>query len=392
MIARCLALATVSLAPAVCQAGSDNYNRAVATFDAVMECYGDERLPLFRETYPFDDQLKVTYLSNEEQADQQKRYSYLWPFSGSLSAVAAIWDARLDPRFGQVLEQQVRPGLEMYFDSVRTPAAYSSYLNTAPASDRFYDDNIWIGLDFTDLYRLTRDPRYLEQAKLVWRFIESGIDDQLGYGIYWCEQKKNGKNTCSNAPGSVYAAKLYLVTGDSSYLRTAVRLYEWTRTNLQDSTDGLYFDNKSLDGTIGRAKFAYNSGQMMQASAFLYRLTGEEHYLREARRLAAACYEHFFAAPSQPGRRYRVFTPGNVWFTAIMVRGFIELYGIDYDRRYIDAIQENLDQAWTNGMREENGLFNDNWTGQTRNESKWLLTQFAMAEMYARLALIDAEE
>lgn len=226
MIARCLVLATVSLAPAVCQAGSDNYNRAVATFDAVMECYGDERLPLFRETYPFDDQLKVTYLSNEEQADQQKRYSYLWPFSGSLSAVAAIWDARLDPRFGQVLEQQVRPGLEMYFDSVRTPAAYSSYLNTAPASDRFYDDNIWIGLDFTDLYRLTRDPRYLEQAKLVWRFIESGIDNQLGYGIYWCEQKKNGKNTCSNAPGSVYAAKLYLVTGDSSYLRTAVRLYE----------------------------------------------------------------------------------------------------------------------------------------------------------------------
>ena len=43
-------------------------------------------------------------------------------------------------------------------------------------------------------------------------------------------------------------------------------------------------------------------------------------------------------------------------------------------------------------MREENGLFNDDWTGQTRNESKWLLTQFAMAEMYARLALIDAEE
>ena len=114
--------------------------------------------------------------------------------------------------------------------------------------------------------------------------------------------------------------------------------------------------------------------------------------MREARRLAAACSEHFFAAPSQPGRRYRVFTPGNVWFTAIMVRGFIELYGIDYDRRYIDAIQENLDQAWTNGMREENGLFNDDWTGQTRNESKWLLTQFAMAEMYARLALIDAEE
>ena len=106
MIARCLALATVGLVPAMCQAGSDNYNRAVATFDAVVKCYGDERLPLFRETYPFDDQLKVTYLPNEEQADQQKRFSYLWPFSGSLSAVAAIWDARLGPRLRPLLRRQ----------------------------------------------------------------------------------------------------------------------------------------------------------------------------------------------------------------------------------------------------------------------------------------------
>lgn len=384
-----IALAAVCLCPQAGLARNVNYDRAVATFDAVEKLYGAETLPLFRETYPFDEQLKVTYLSNDEQADQQKRYSYLWPFSGSLSAVTALWEARPRSNYGQVLDRKIRPGLEMYFDSTRTPAAYSSYLNTAPVSDRFYDDNIWIGLDFTDLYKLTRDPKYLTQAQLVWRFIESGIDDKLGYGIYWCEQKKNGKNTCSNAPGTVYAAKLFLATGDSAYLRTAVRLYEWTRENLQDPADALYFDNKNLNGEIGRAKFAYNSGQMMQASALLYRITREEHYLREAQKLAAACYERFFGAPAQPGRKYRVLNRGDVWFTAIMVRGFIELYGVDRDSRYVDAIQENLDCAWHNGMREENGLFNDDWTGQSRNDSKWLLTQFAMAEMYARMALIN---
>ena len=37
------------------------------------------------------------------------------------------------------------------------------------------------------------------------------------------------------------------------------------------------------------------------------------------------------------------------------------------------------------------GLFNDDWSGKTKNDSKWLLTQFAMVEMYARLAAIDKE-
>lgn len=115
---------------------------------------------------------------------------------------------------------------------------------------------------------------------MVWRFIESGTDDKLGYGIYWCEQKKNGKNTCSNAPGSVYASKLFLATGDSSYLQAGIRLFEWTKENLQDPADGLYFDNKSLNGEIGRAKFAYNSGQMMQSAALLYRITGEKNICR----------------------------------------------------------------------------------------------------------------
>ena len=246
------------------------------------------------------------------------------------------------------------------------------------------------GFDFTDLYLLTGKKEYLSQAKMVWRFIESGTDDKLGYGIYWCEQKKNGKNTCSNAPGSVYASKLFLATGDSSYLQAGIRLYEWTKENLQDPADGLYFDNKSLNGEIGRAKFAYNSGQMMQSAALLYRITGEKKYLQEAQRLAAACYNRFFSHDSQSDRKYKVLNRGDVWFTAIMFRGFVELYGIDHNSLYIDAFRENLDFAWTE-MREKNGLFNDDWSGKTKNDSKWLLTQFAMVEMYARLAAIDKE-
>lgn len=58
-------------------------------------------------------------------------------------------------------------------------------------SDRFYDDNLWLGLDFLDLYEQTGNDAYLASARNIWNFIESGCDSILGGGVYWCEQKKN---------------------------------------------------------------------------------------------------------------------------------------------------------------------------------------------------------
>ena len=388
MLGRCFALAFLLFFSGKSFAGNDNYTRAADTFKAIEKLYGVEDVPLFRETYPFDNHLKVSYLSNQEQAEQQKLYSYLWPFSGSLSAVTALLEVKPKSDFRKVLTKTVRPGLEMYLDTQRTPTAYASYINTAPVSDRFYDDNIWIGLDFTDLYLLTGKKEYLSQAKMVWRFIESGTDDKLGYGIYWCEQKKNGKNTCSNAPGSVYASKLFLATGDSSYLQAGIRLYEWTKENLQDPADGLYFDNKSLNGEIGRAKFAYNSGQMMQSASLLYQFTGQEKYLTDAQNIAKGCHNYFFQDYTpENGEPFKLLKKGDVWFIAVMLRGFIELYQADKNETYLDSFSKSLDYAWGHA-RDEKGLFNTDFSGKTQDNRRWLLTQAAMVEMYARLAAI----
>ena len=54
----------------------------------------------------------------------------------------------------------------------------------------FYDDNLWLGLDFLDLYEQTGNDAYLASARNIWNFIESGCDSILGGGVYWCEQKK----------------------------------------------------------------------------------------------------------------------------------------------------------------------------------------------------------
>lgn len=387
----CISLIFIVLFFSACknqaQSGSD-YRRADETLHAIYKYYGVEGEYLLRETYPFDENRKATYLADEEQADNKKPYAYLWPYSGSLSAVTALYEAKKARAYLDILADKVLPGLDNYYDIRRTPPAYASYINTAALSDRFYDDNIWIGLDFTDLYLLTKEQKYLDKAETIWTFIESGTDTILGGGIYWCEQEKNSKNACSNAPGAVYALKLFEATNDSSYFYKGKNLYEWTKIHLQDTTDFLYYDNIRLNGQIGKAKYAYNSGQMLQASTLLYKLTKEDNYLKEAQKIAQSCYNHFFHDFTiKNGDKFRLLNKGDIWFTAIMFRGFVELYHLDNNREYIDAFQKNLDYAWEH-MRGENGLFNSDWSGETKDESKWLLTQFAMVEMYARMSAL----
>lgn len=363
-----------------------NFNRARATLDSIYLRYGVDGRSLLRENHPYVSDYKAGYLASEEQAVPNP-YSYLWPFSGTLSAVNALIES--DASFRQVLDERVLPGLAEYLDTTRMPAAYASYINTAPPSDRFYDDNIWLGIDFCDLYATTGERKYLDEAIDIWRFIESGTDNVLGGGIYWCEQKRESKNTCSNAPGAVYALKLHAATGDARYLAQGRALYDWTRRNLLDPEDSLYFDHIKLDGGIGRAKFAYNSGQMVQAGVLLYKATGDKACLEDARRTAAACHDRFFEPFSpETGAPFNILRKGNVWFSAVMVRGLIELYSVNGDATYLSDVQRSLDYAWEHA-RDEYGLFGTDFAGAADETEKWLLTEAAMCEMYGRMAGVD---
>lgn len=367
-----------------------NFKRAEMTLASIYTHYGIDGKQLLRETYPYDKTNKATYLLTEEGPSHSNQYSYLWPYSGNLSAVTALYTVSGNHKFKQVLEEKVLLGLEEYYDTTRVPNAYSSYINSKPNSDRFYDDNIWIGIDFTDLYLLTEDERYLDKALTVWHFIENSMDEKLGGGIYWCEQNKNGKNTCSNAPGAVYALKLFEATKDSSFYFIGKQLYEWVNDNLQDTTDYLYYDNININGNVDKKKYAYNSGQMIQAASLLYKLSNNDVYLENAQNIASSSYNYFFQHfTDTQGTSFKLLNKGDIWFTAIMQRGYIELYQIDRNPEYINAFKTNLDYAWDNMRNEKNGLFNSDWSGETKDDSKWLLTQFAMVEMYAQISHLN---
>ena len=370
-----MALAAVNIAHAQSWA-----ERAEMTMGAIYSHYSDKGTFLLREHYPFDAEAIATYTADGNS--KVNPYSFLWPFSGTLSATSAAME--YDQAQKKALKERVLPALEEYYDDRRSPAAYSSYITSAKEDDRYYDDNIWLGIDFTDLYLLTGEKKYLRQAKMIWKFIMSGTDEVLGGGIYWCEQKKHSKNTCSNAPGAVYAAKLYMATGNRKYLDKAVELYDWTRTNLLDREDDLYLDNISLSGKIDRRKFSYNSGQMIQAGVLLYRLTSEEKYLQQARRTAEGCHRRFFRAHEDG---FRMMKGGNVWFDAVMMRGIVELYLTDHDDTILKDIEATLEYAWEKARTKE-GLFTNRYSVAESDKPLWLLDQAAMAEMFARMASV----
>lgn len=122
---------------------------------------------------------------------------------------------------------------------------------------------------------------------------------------------------------------------------------------------------------------------MLQAAALLYKLTKEKKYLMDAQQLAEACLSYFFQ--TRDGIDFPILKNSNVWFHAVMMRGYISLFEQDGNRKYMDIFAKNLDLAWDK-MRDQDGLFDADWTLEKPKKSKWLLDQCAFVEMYGRLA------
>jgi rhamnogalacturonyl hydrolase YesR len=369
--------------------GSRKSNSCVSlsdsTLNLIYKYYSAEKVPgLLNETYPINPKNIASYTISLDTVKNQ-RVAYLWPTSGVFSGVVALLSNTKNPRYKSLLDSKIIPGLDLYFDSSRQPSGYQSYVISEGKSDRFYDDNVWLAIDFAQLALVTKDPVYLKKAETIWKFVISGWDEQLGGGIFWCEQKKHSKNTCSNAPSVVAAAKLYQATKNIEYLNCAKRIYAWTKVNLQDSTDGLYYDNISLKGRIGKKKYAYNSGQMLQGAALLYKITGDKTYRTDAQRIARSAIPFFTTEITRNGKNYRVFQQQGAWFVTVLSRGYFELYGIDKDPQYLNFFQSNLEYL-KHFARYENGLFYGDWSGKNPDKYKWLLDQGCIVELSANLS------
>ena len=338
---------------------------------------------LLTETYPVNPNQKITYLADGTQQNGTLKASFLWPYSGMMSGCVALYKATGNKKYKKILEKRILPGMEQYWDNSRLPACYQSYPTKYGQHGRYYDDNIWIALDYCDYYQLTHKSASLEKAVALYQYIYSGWSDEMGGGIFWCEQQKEAKHTCSNAPSTVLGVKLYRLTKDAKYLKKAKETYAWTKKHLCDPTDHLYWDNINLKGKVSKEKYAYNSGQMIQAGVLLYEETGDEQYLHDAQQTAAGTDAFFRTKADKKDPTVKVHKD-MAWFNVILFRGLKALYKIDKNPAYVNAMVENALHAWEN-YRDENGLLGRDWSGHNKEQYKWLLDNACLIEFFAEI-------
>ena len=329
----------------------------------------------------------------------------IWGHGAAFSGYAAIKEAAKEfteykSKYEANYDNRLLTAIDQ-FRNTRNGGAEAYAVYPGDGDERYFDDNIWVGIDMVDLYMLTNETKYLDRAKLVWNFILTGTDEIMGGGVYW-KEGLNSKHTCSTAPAAVLAAKLYEVTQEPNYLQSAKDLYAWCKETLQDPSDYLYWDNARLSDendpnsaiVIAKEKYSYNAGQPMQAASLLYKITHEAQYLTDAQNIAGAAYNKWFIPFNSAvlGESFQILEPGHVWFQAIMFRGFIELYKINNDRTYVTAYEKTLTHAWLSDCRNPGThLLNGDFRGGTAQTSWEILHEGACVEMLARLASLERD-
>ena len=314
--------------------------------------------------YFYDSANGLYYETNHVQPGE-KKHSYLWPLCALIQA--ANEEEKLFPN-----KDYMTPAMKavaQYHSTIPPVPAYQAYVTKEEKDSRFYDDNQWIAIACLDVYNRTKNQKYLHIAKEIYHFMMTGYDTLSAGGLYWKEDEKNSKNTCSNGPGILIALELFKITDQQNYLDTALVLYNWVNVHLQ-SPQGLYYDNIKIPSLkIDSAIYTYNTGTMLQSNVILYQITKNIKYLKEAQRIASAAEKFFYKNDK---------LPGNYWFNAVLLRGEIALYRLDKNKAHIQYFIDDANRIWNE--ERENGMIGK------KGKRKRLIDQAAMIEIYARLA------
>lgn len=342
-----------------------NRLRARLAYATMQQAFFVGRPELYRETYPYAG---------------GNAYSYLWPYSHALTATLHL--AQLpDPGgyFDRELEIRLA-GLEYYWNDSLVPPAYDSYVPPPLGSggDRFYDDNVWIGLDLVRVFTLTGDRAALDRAERVFDFIVSGWDTDPTHpapgGVFWTDADwSRERGTVSTGFGALLGFRIVEITGDPRVLDWAWKMYSWTNEYML-GPNGLYWDHVELDGTIDTWENSYNQGAMIAASLALARITGEAGYRTWAVRIANRSLDAF-GNFDMPGA---IFPSTN----AIFFDHLMELEPETCDPRYRKTMQRYADRLW-----EIAGDDPDRLLRSTPDEPASMIDQAALTRLYARLAI-----
>lgn len=160
--------------------------------------------------------------------------------------------------------------------------------------NEYYDDEAWWALAWIDAWEYTGDDRYLEMARIIFEDITTAWNEECGGGMYW----KKGityKGTISNGLALTLSSRLHLAdTGTingRSCLQWSIDIWQWMIDSNLLNDLGLLQDgvkNKNGNCDLVSSVWTYNQGVVLSGLVNLNAITGENHYLESAHKLAKA--------------------------------------------------------------------------------------------------------
>lgn len=320
-----------------------------------------------------NDMAKNFWLYNGRLKDQVNKQDYvtLWGYAAYMEACGQRFETEPDNTAAKEEYIKALENVEFFRTGWRSDdlQVYQCWPDTGKA-ECFYDDNVWVVLEFIHAYNLLGDTKWLDYAKGNINYCYSGWDEKAGGGVYWKEDtrddpKEASKNTCINAPLALASAELYKVTNDKSYLDWAKKLYTWTKDKFRDPEDNIFWDNVNVaTGNVEKSKYSYNTGNMIGAAAVLYEITKDGAYLTDAKAYAGAAYKYFgFPTDETEEKYFYRMKEDNPWFNSSLLKGYMLLYAADpAEVRYIDSFLLALAYA-CEVEPDSRGYMNSSWKG-----------------------------
>ena len=160
-----------------------------------------------------------------------------------------------------------------------------------------------------------------------------------------------------------------------------LRLRDWTNATLQDKTDGLYWDNIRLDGSVEKTKWTYNTALMIESDLMMYQITKDPKQLAAAEKLADASLKEW--QDPNTGR-----FQNDAKFTHLLCESLIQLYQSDHNIKYLNAVRRNAAYATHHVYDAAGGGYWGDWGAKTHKagEEKDLLENASVARLFWMLA------
>lgn len=234
---------------------------AAAVYELTKQAFYDSNRQSFRESY-------IRAQPGQPQSNQPLDTCFNWTVGVLHSALNSLAESQSE--YVQELKAFL-PFAESYFNPKGPVAGFDILPGPSFPMDRYYDDNAWVAMGFSDSYRLLKDRSSLKNAIRARDYAYSGWDEKLGGGVFWKEREKTTKNACSNGPTAAAILAIDHINPDQAWLVKAEAIFKWTNRTLQDPADSLFWDNVNLAGKIEKTKWSYNTALMLRTAKELFR-------------------------------------------------------------------------------------------------------------------------